>query len=78
MKLNRALYPKQIDTAKLPHWCNWIAQDQDGNWWAYEAEPNEHHMGWYENEVGRNMKIAKTATNKNWQTTLINIQQLKV
>ena len=35
----------------LPDWAEWIAQDANGAWWAYEAEPNQQDTGWYENEV---------------------------
>jgi hypothetical protein len=35
----------------LPDWAEWLAQDADGAWWAFEAEPNQHDRGWYENEV---------------------------
>lgn len=75
MKLNDTLYPKEIDTTKLPDWCNWIAQDSDGTWWAYEAEPNEYHQGWYENEVGRSNTITKTTPNKDWLATLVKIRR---
>lgn len=31
----------------LPDWALWLAQDADGAWWCYEAEPNQHGTGWY-------------------------------
>ena len=46
------------DNAGFPNWARWIAQDQDGIWWAYEVEPLQYHKGWYENEVGRNFRLA--------------------
>jgi len=51
---------------KLPDWCQWLAQDADGSWWAYEAEPNQYDKGWYENEVGRCLKIRQDNANPNW------------
>lgn len=30
----------------LPGWVEWLAQDADGTWWAYEAEPNQQERGW--------------------------------
>jgi len=56
--------------ATLPNWAQYIAQDADGQWWAYEAEPNQSHIGWYENEVGRIFKLEKTAANAAWQKSL--------
>ena len=54
----------------LPGWARYIAQDADGQWWAYEAEPNLSHISWYENEVGQITKLEKSAANKNWQESL--------
>jgi hypothetical protein len=61
------------DTSNLPGWVQFLAQDADGQWWAYEAEPNQSHLGWYENEVGRILKLNKTAANPAWQQALIQI-----
>lgn len=55
---------------KYPDWVNWIAQDEDGTWWAYEVEPLQHHKGWYENEVGRSQKLCNDKPPKNWRLTL--------
>ena len=54
----------------LPDWANWIAQDADGAWWAYEAHPNQQEHGWYENEVGRIAPLGKTTPPVNWSATL--------
>jgi len=40
-----------------PDWARWMARDQDGSWWCYEAEPHQHDTGWYENEVGRSQRV---------------------
>ena len=57
----------------LPDWAEWLAQDADGAWWAFEAEPNQHDRGWYENEVGRYQFIAKEAPNSDWPNALLRI-----
>lgn len=57
----------------LPDWVRYIAQDEDGQWWGYEAEPNRSHIGWYENEVGRIYKMAKLPANPGWISTLIRV-----
>lgn len=46
---------------QIPGWAEFIAQDADGTWWAYEAEPNQNDYGWYENEVGRIERLGVTA-----------------
>ncbi|MCW9012582.1 MAG: hypothetical protein OQL06_02270 [Gammaproteobacteria bacterium] len=58
------------ETVVLPVWVNWLAQDADGCWWGYQVEPLQNHHGWYENEVGQNIKLGEEQANKNWQNTL--------
>jgi hypothetical protein len=55
---------------QIPEWALWLAQDADGAWWAYEAEPNQQHNGWYENEVGRIANLGKGDPNPDWRDTL--------
>jgi hypothetical protein len=54
----------------LPGWVNWLAQDADGVWWGYQAEPLQYHRGWYENEVGRCIEVGRDAPNARWADTL--------
>ncbi len=56
--------------ALAPDWAEWIAQDADGTWWAYEAHPNQHDIGWYENEVGRLQRLGQTTPAAEWRATL--------
>ena len=58
----------------FPDWVNWIAQDEDGHWWGYSVEPLQHDHGWYENEVGNYILLAKEAPNKNWKQSLQKIK----
>ena len=51
-----------LQPGKIPEWVNWIAQDADGAWWGYQVETLEYHCGWYENEVGRSRRLAKSLT----------------
>ena len=53
-----------------PEWVAWLAQDADGSWWGFEAEPNQYHHGWYENEVGRRVRLAQASPNPRWQESL--------
>lgn len=59
-----------FNNIKLPEWAQYIAQDADGQWWAYEAEPNLSHISWYENEVGRILKLDRRKPNVNWIQSL--------
>jgi len=56
--------------ADVPGWAEWLAQDADGSWWAYEACPNQHDSGWYENELGRRQRIETTKRNQDWPESL--------
>lgn len=58
------------DTGDLPEWARWLAQDGDGAWWVYEVEPLQYHQGWYENELGRRLRVADGEPNPDWATTL--------
>jgi hypothetical protein len=53
-----------------PQWVRWVAQDRNGAWWGFEHEPNEGDVSWYENEVGRLLKLSQEAPNPHWQQTL--------
>lgn len=65
-----------FDTDTLPAWVQWLAQDRDGTWWGYEAEPHKHHCGWYENEVGRSLRISRTDPNPDWESSLCRIDTM--
>lgn len=55
---------------QLPGWVRWLAQDADGTWWGYEVEPLQYHCGWYENELGRRIKLQTDSPNECWKHTL--------
>jgi len=55
---------------KLPQWARWIAMDEDGSCWCYEAEPHQHDSGWYENEVGRVGRLNWRIENLSWKSSL--------
>ena len=54
----------------LPDWVAWIAQDANGTWWGYEVQPQEYDQGWYENELGRYIRISDGKPNQAWRSTL--------
>jgi hypothetical protein len=53
-----------------PPWVKWVAQDADGCWWGFEVEPNRSYSGWYENEIGRFIRLYQEQADSNWQSTL--------
>lgn len=53
-----------------PEWVRWLAQDRNGSWWGFEHEPNEGAYSWYENEVGRYIRLADGKPNPEWQHSL--------
>lgn len=54
----------------VPQWVRFIAQDSDGMWWGYSVEPLENHRGWYENEVGKHIKLLQSAVDGEWKKSL--------
>jgi len=62
------LLKPDLSAINVPRWVNFIAQDADGSWWGYSVEPLENHRGWYENEVGQNIKLLKTQADENWRS----------
>ncbi|MBD3671652.1 MAG: hypothetical protein HUJ29_12855 [Gammaproteobacteria bacterium] len=63
-----------METDRIPGWANWIAQDPDGTWWAYKAEPLQMHMGWYENEIGIYKRLTKSPAPSNWKKEIYRIK----
>ncbi|MDQ7074760.1 MAG: hypothetical protein Q9O24_06310 [Gammaproteobacteria bacterium] len=59
-----------VDRDDLPAWIEWLAQDENGVWWGFECEPNEGDCYWYENEVGRYLKLATGDKNPAWRASL--------
>lgn len=62
--------PGRSTPQQSPAWVRWIAQDADGTWWGFEHEPNRSDRAWYENEVGRCVRLAGDEPNPAWQQTL--------
>ncbi|MBT5228824.1 MAG: hypothetical protein HOM11_00975 [Methylococcales bacterium] len=59
----------------LPSWVQWLAQDADGQWWGYEHEPNEGDVSWYENEVGRSIRLNAEGANPLWRQALQKVEE---
>jgi hypothetical protein len=56
-----------------PPWVRWLAQDRDGAWWGFEHEPNEGDSSWYENEVGRYVRLERGPANPEWRKALYRV-----
>lgn len=59
-----------LEDPRLPGWALWLAQDPDGGFWVFEAEPNEGDYGWYENEVGRYRRVGQGEPPGDWRRAL--------
>ncbi len=59
-----------IEFNEIPDWVCWLAQDADGGWWGYQVEPNLSHKSWYENEVGKSVRLGSGPLILDWKTTL--------
>ncbi|NOQ90441.1 MAG: hypothetical protein GQ549_05805 [Gammaproteobacteria bacterium] len=55
---------------EISDWVCWIAQDADGVYWGYQVEPNLSHKSWYENEVGKSVRLGKRSLTLDWKATL--------
>ncbi len=66
--------PISTQSVTYPDWVHWIAQNKDGHWWGYSIEPLQHDHGWYENEVGNYILLAKKEPNKQWKQSLQKIK----
>jgi hypothetical protein len=66
----QARLPAALAGCILPAWAGWVAQDANGNWWGFEHEPNQGDTSWYENEVGRYVRLAQGTPNPDWTETL--------
>ncbi|MCB1735522.1 MAG: hypothetical protein H6981_06515 [Gammaproteobacteria bacterium] len=62
--------PGVLQRVRIPEWVRWLAQDADGTWWGFEAEPHPGDIAWYENEVGRYRRLASDIANARWQDSL--------
>jgi len=58
---------------EIPEWVCWIAQDSSGAWWGYSVEPLRMDKGWYENEVGRCIRLGVTSP-YDWENSLRKIK----
>lgn len=57
----------------LSEWVNWVAQDADGSWYAYEKKPyaDLDRDSWAEDSPNGGIeKVGNTGPNPNWKDTL--------
>jgi hypothetical protein len=60
-----------LEQVELPDWVAWIAKDEDGCYWGYQVEPLQYDRGWYENEVGRLMRLPDLHSDIDWRQSLL-------
>jgi len=66
-----------IESIPLPSWAQWLAMDEDGSLWAYQAEPHCFDHGWYENEVGDSQRLTTLQCSLPWRDCLWHIDSIK-
>jgi len=59
-----------LSAVEVPEWVRFIAQDSDGSWWGYSVDPLQNHRGWYENELGRNVKLLQGKLVGDWRDNI--------
>jgi len=59
-----------LSSVIVPEWVGFVAQDSDGSWWGYSVDPLQNHRGWYENELGRNVKLSQETVIGDWRDNL--------
>jgi len=58
---------------KIPSSVRWLAQDSNGVWWGYTAEPHRNDFGWYENEAGIHIRLGEDSV-RHWQNSLVKVE----
>ena len=69
-----SLLKSDLEKLQVPDWVRYMAQDEDGCWWGYSVEPLMNHRGWYENEVGQNIKLLESEEKSDWENSLIKLK----
>jgi len=56
----------------IPEWANWIAQNQIGDWYAYEFVPVIGEYGW-DSPDGKDARLFEGPVYEKWQNTLARV-----
>ena len=65
-----SLSKPDLSDINVPEWVRFIAQDSDGCRWGYSVEPLQNHRGWYENELGENIRLTQGELCESWEESL--------
>jgi len=66
-----SLSKPDLSNVIVPEWVRFIAQDSDGSWWGYSVDPLQNHRGWYENELGQNVKLLQGQVVGDWRDNVL-------
>ena len=55
---------------ELQPWCNWLAQDKEGDWWQYENEPRKVTTLKIWIPTGKYERVCITKPPKDWTQEL--------
>ena len=56
---------------EVPEWANWIAQDENGEWFAHTEKPRTGYSIWLSNR--NKTMIALSKPNDNWKEELYEV-----
>lgn len=59
-----------LSSVAVPDWVDWVARDANGALWGFSVEPLIGDRAWYENEVGRYIRLADGPPDPDWQGSL--------
>ena len=57
---------------EIPDWANWMAQDKDGMWYAYETEPRQNGYEWTTDDMIQ--YIGLSAEPKDWKQEIYTLE----
>lgn len=62
-----------LNTQSIERAINWVAQDQNGEWWGFQCEPQTNETGWSYTEDSLKLKLKREDPNLNWRDTLYKV-----
>ena len=57
------------DWNNAPKWANWLAMDEDGDWYWYEDKPQHLSIGVWYSSPGK-VEFAESSITQDWKETM--------
>jgi len=58
------------DWKSAPEWAQWLAQDEDGEWFWFEGQPTDKSCSWQDDANGKVRSAGLSEENETWAFTL--------